>query len=186
MGKRLAVSLIVLGILSFVAGFTNWSNMMPEAQHMQNGYKACLWSSTYRVPIVSDFFLGDQNHIPCRTMAPILNGIGSVLFLLAGVVAFVGSPQPEKLTPAPPSYDLAKWNALVQYDADIKRIFDALAPFGQKYVDEFAQAFMALNDKNYLPQIVETILATAKSDASAKADTAHSMIEDVLRTRPKI
>lgn len=63
-------------------------------------------------------------------------------------------------------FDGRKWNALLQYDPDIKRIADELARYDQKYVDQFASAFMALNDKNYLPQIVQTILATARADAA--------------------
>jgi hypothetical protein len=165
MGKRVAVSIGFLGLLSIAVGFINWSTWMPKVEWGQAGYGACLWSSTYAVPIAPDLFRGDPDHIPCHTSAHILNGIGALLFLLAGIVAFVTS-QPDKVVSAPPPYDVAKWNALLQYDADIKRIYDALVPFGRKYVDEFAQAFMALNDKNYLPQIVEQIVATAKSDAA--------------------
>jgi hypothetical protein len=101
---------------------------------------------------------------PFFLMAPFLNSIGVITFVLGGFLAFATSPSPGNLSR--PAYNLEKWNGLMQYDADIKRIADALAPFGQKYVDEFAQTFMALNDKIYLPQIVEKILATAKADAA--------------------
>jgi hypothetical protein len=65
-------------------------------------------------------------------------------------------------------YDYAKWNALVQYDSDIARLTKVLTPYGQKYVDELATAYLALNDKAYLPMIVQKILATAKQDAAAR------------------
>jgi hypothetical protein len=47
------------------------------------------------------------------------------------------------------SFDRAKWNALIQYDNDIAIVAAKLAPFGSKWVDEFASSFMALNDKTY-------------------------------------
>jgi hypothetical protein len=65
-----------------------------------------------------------------------------------------------------PTFDQNKWNALVKYDPDIKRIVEALSPYGPKYIDQFAAAFMALNDKDYLPQIIQDILATAKADGA--------------------
>lgn len=165
--NRVIGLLLVLGFFFLAAGFVSWLIMMPSMEWLRDGYESCLWSSTHPVAIVPDIvFVRDPGHVPCRTAAPILNGIGLAIFLLAFAVWFVTS-QSDELTPAPPSYDLQKWNALVQYDADIKRIVDALMPFGQKYVDEFAQAFMALNDKNYLPQIIEKILASAKADASS-------------------
>jgi hypothetical protein len=67
------------------------------------------------------------------------------------------------------AYDLAKWNALVQYDDDIARIEAALKPYGQKYIDQFAAAYLALNDKQYLPIIIQKIIATAKQDSAQRA-----------------
>ena len=90
--------------------------------------------------------------------------------IIAQIVSSFGGLQPPPPVTEPAAYDFVRWNALVQYDADIKRIVDALTPFGQKYVDEFARAFMALNDKSYLPQIIENILATAKADAALSGD----------------
>lgn len=63
-------------------------------------------------------------------------------------------------------YDHAKWNTLIRYDAEIGKIVSILTPYGQKYVDEFAAAYLALNDKSYLPMIIQKILATAKDDAA--------------------
>jgi len=64
------------------------------------------------------------------------------------------------------SYDRAKWNALVEYDPDIGRIAAALKPFDQKYMDQFASAYLAINDKSYLAVIVQKVLASAKQDAA--------------------
>jgi len=65
------------------------------------------------------------------------------------------------------AYDRAKWDALVKYDADISRIVAALQPYGQKYVDEFAAAYLALNDKRYLGMIVQKVVADAKQEWAA-------------------
>jgi len=66
------------------------------------------------------------------------------------------------------TYDQAKWNALVQYDPDIAKIVKALAPYDRKYTEELAAAYLAINDKAYLPMIIQKILASAKQDASAR------------------
>ena len=63
------------------------------------------------------------------------------------------------------SYDRQEWRALLRSDADISRLVEALEPYGQKYVDEFAAAYLPLNDKNYLPMILRRIIASAKRDS---------------------
>jgi hypothetical protein len=77
--------------------------------------------------------------------------------------------EPELRTINPDPYDRAKWKALVEYDPDISRVVSALSPYGQKYVDQLATGYLALNDKEYLPMIVQKILATAKDDAARRA-----------------
>jgi hypothetical protein len=62
-------------------------------------------------------------------------------------------------------YDTQKWRALLISDADISRLAKALEPYGQKYLDEFAAAYLALNDKNYLPMILRKIVASAARDS---------------------
>lgn len=44
-------------------------------------------------------------------------------------------------------------------------IAEKLHPLGDKWVDEFARAFLILNDKRYLPDIVQKIIADAKGEA---------------------
>jgi hypothetical protein len=63
------------------------------------------------------------------------------------------------------SYDRQEWRALLRSDADISRLVEALEPYGQKYVDEFAAAYLPLNDKNYLPMILRKIIASARRDS---------------------
>lgn len=65
------------------------------------------------------------------------------------------------------SYDVAKWTALLKYDDDLKAIADKFANFDQKWSDEFAADYLAINDKAYLPEIVKKIIARAKAERSA-------------------
>jgi hypothetical protein len=114
---------------------------------------------------------------PFFLMPPFLNSVGFIVLLLGSILAITRSRQRFGTQPVseglrsfiqldPVGYDLKKWQALLHYDADIKRVADALAPYGQRYLDQFAEAFMAINDKNDLPQIIQTILSTAKADAA--------------------
>jgi hypothetical protein len=61
-------------------------------------------------------------------------------------------------------YDSEKWNALLKYDEDIARVAEQLRSFGDKWVDVFARDFLALNDKQYLPSIVQKIIFDAKKE----------------------
>jgi hypothetical protein len=63
-------------------------------------------------------------------------------------------------------YDEAKWAAVCQYDDDICRVAAALKPYGEQYVDELARAYLTLNDKQYLPMIVQKIIEMARRDAA--------------------
>ena len=64
------------------------------------------------------------------------------------------------------SYDTQKWRALLSSDGDIWRLAKALEPYGQKYVDEFAAAYLAVNDKDHLPMILRQIIASARGDSA--------------------
>ena len=65
----------------------------------------------------------------------------------------------------PSSYDRERWRLLLRNDADISRLVTVLAPYGQKYVDELAAAYLALNDKDHLPTILRQIIASATRDS---------------------
>ncbi len=89
------------------------------------------------------------------------------------------SPPVIDVTPREPQaqnagYNRAKWKALVQYDPDISRVVKALEGYDQKYTDEFATAYLTLNDKAYLPMIVNKILETAKLDAATRKSSARA------------
>jgi hypothetical protein len=52
------------------------------------------------------------------------------------------------------------------YDPDISRVVNALFPYGQKYVDQLATGYLALNGKEYLPMIVQKIHCERRCCAS--------------------
>jgi hypothetical protein len=70
----------------------------------------------------------------------------------------------------PNSYDRERWRLLLRNDADISRLVAALAPYGQKYVDQLAAAYLARNDKDYLPMILTEIVASARRDSGVAGD----------------
>ena len=87
--------------------------------------------------------LGFDDRQPMRTIEPRFDAREPRLLEGAPVV---------DVTPREPlrrsngfTYDQAKWNALTQYDPDIARLVKVLSPYGQKYVDELAAAYLALN-----------------------------------------
>ena len=69
-------------------------------------------------------------------------------------------------------FDRAKWSALLKYDRDIALIADKLRPLGQKWMDEFASSYLALNDKQYLLEIENKIIVAARKEAEEKEQNA--------------
>jgi hypothetical protein len=67
-------------------------------------------------------------------------------------------------TPSTPTaaYDTAKWKALVEFDSDIAAAVQQLEAYGQRYVDQLAAAYLALNDKQYLVTITQKVVARAQ------------------------
>jgi hypothetical protein len=75
--------------------------------------------------------------------------------------------------PDPNAYDLEKWRALVKSDADISRSVEAVLPFGKKYVDQLAMAYLAFGEKSYLPAIVKMVADAIRKDSGrGTADVA--------------
>lgn len=65
-------------------------------------------------------------------------------------------------------FDRAKWNALLRHDPDIRMVADKLRSLGEKWVDEFAASYLAINDKTYLRSIVSGIIADARKEDEAR------------------
>jgi hypothetical protein len=80
-------------------------------------------------------------------------------------------PLIQELCPRPAqngtSFDASKWNDLLKDDPDIARVADKLKSLGQKWVDEFARLYLPINDKQCLPDIIQTILAAARGAVNA-------------------
>lgn len=73
------------------------------------------------------------------------------------------------------AYDRDKWRALVDYDEEIAAIVEEVRPLGDKWVDEFASSYMALNDKKYIPEIILRVTARANSEAEAQAEAREEL-----------
>lgn len=70
-------------------------------------------------------------------------------------------------TPASPTFDVQKWKALKEVDPDIAKIANFIREkHGDRYENMFAEKYLALNDKQYLRQCAETVVAAAKEEAS--------------------
>jgi hypothetical protein len=65
--------------------------------------------------------------------------------------------------------EMDKWSCLVANDEDLSRLVKILEPFGQKYVDQLAGAYIVFDDKAYLPTILNLIVASARKDAGLSA-----------------
>lgn len=66
------------------------------------------------------------------------------------------------------SQDARKWQALVEFDPEIAAQAKRVATFGQPYVDELAQKYMAIGDKAYLAQMADQIVARAEATAAER------------------
>ena len=71
-----------------------------------------------------------------------------------------------------PSYDVSRWNALLQFDKEIFGASEEIRPYGQKWVDELAVSYMTLNDKAYLPNIVQNLKSKATAEKEEKTRLA--------------
>ena len=67
-----------------------------------------------------------------------------------------------------PSYDEAAWRRLVQNDSDLLRVTLILAEYGQRYVDELAEGYLAATDKTRVPAIIEGIITTANRNVGSR------------------
>ena len=59
------------------------------------------------------------------------------------------------------TYDKKKWQTLIRYDDDLRAAAERVRGFGQMWEDDLAEEFLKINDKTYLPKIVERIVGDA-------------------------
>ncbi len=62
-----------------------------------------------------------------------------------------------------------KWSRLVANDEGLARLVKILEPFGQKYVDQLAGAYIVFDDKACLPTILNLIVTSTRKDAGLSA-----------------
>jgi len=124
-------------------------------------------SNTPGVGMQANIPLGFDDRQPMRTIEPRFNAREPRLVEATPIVDV--TPREPQRRSSGFTYDHAKWNALVKYDPDIARLVKVLTPYGEKYINELAAAYLALNDKAYLPMIIQKILETAKQDAAARS-----------------
>jgi ABC-2 type transport system permease protein len=138
-----------------------------------------LWAFPYRqnhpLAAVGAFF-GQTD--TTYALAGWVAGLGVLAFfigvglLIAGLVKsssttqaeFIYESGGEDISPQSASFDRVKWNALRQYDDEIAAADKKIRPLGLKWSEELASSYLALNDKTYLPQLIDQITARAKSE----------------------
>ena len=81
-------------------------------------------------------------------------------------------------------YDLEKWRTLIKSDADISRSVQALQPFGKEYVDQLATAYLAFEEKSYLPTIVKLVADATKKDSGRDPASAAAIDNAAMRRAP--
>jgi hypothetical protein len=63
-----------------------------------------------------------------------------------------------------------RWTALTRYDPEIAPLAEMLSVFGKKWVDEFENAFFALNeDRSYLNTIISRLISEAEIERRQEA-----------------
>jgi hypothetical protein len=80
------------------------------------------------------------------------------------------------------TYDQAKWNALLKYDADVAAAVEKIRPLGEHWLDEFASSYLALNDKSYLSRIVHKIIEDAGCEAAQSKSAQAQTMPDIGKT----
>jgi hypothetical protein len=61
-------------------------------------------------------------------------------------------------------YDVRKWRDIIQHDQALAAVAENLRPLGDKWVDEFARNYLAINDKKYTWSIVRKVIEDAKQE----------------------
>ena len=117
----------------------------------------------------------EQRYVPDREAAPYVPEVRQVgarnAPLLGQTIDITPPRQPafsevHRVNANADDYDRKKWQALVKYDPDIAKVATKLRELGDHWVDEFAKSYLAINDKSYLPTIVNQIISDARKQQS--------------------
>lgn len=61
-------------------------------------------------------------------------------------------------------FNRAKWSTLLEVDPEIREAADEVGKLGPRYVEQLAYKYLSVDDKSYLPAIVDSIVRAAKDD----------------------
>ncbi|WP_416796230.1 hypothetical protein [Ciceribacter azotifigens] len=67
------------------------------------------------------------------------------------------------LLPPTANFDRTKWQVLSEVDPDIQAAIAKVAPFGDRWVSQLAEKYLAVGDKQYLDSIVSNVIGAAQS-----------------------
>lgn len=78
------------------------------------------------------------------------------------------------------AYDRKKWAMLKEYDTDLSSAASSMVAYGTKYEHELASSYLAIDDKAYLPAIVERLTSKAEAEiaSSSKYTTEHTALRE--------
>ncbi len=78
-----------------------------------------------------------------------------------------------------PEYDLDKWNALAEFDPDIRAACEKLKPYGASATKRFASAYMALGDKTMIASMVDRIIEQSTGPVKSTEEVKASFLAEV-------
>lgn len=118
----------------------------------------------------------NENDVPRYTSDP--TRFSSTPSYSGSSTPYAPASQPAGTTKA---YDVAKWEALRKYDPVVKPIYEALQPYGDAAIDEFAKAYIAMNR----PDLAESIAAQVIEDARTRAASSAENLREEGRKAAK-
>lgn len=191
---RITIAYIMLyliptfGVITIIANITNRSSKIPAFIAGAIPFAGCLYLiSSGGGQVIKEAGTDIFKMIAVGLYITFFSAFGSIFFSFKKSYRLVSSPlkrenkinsddiidfnaSPFRSHVVGPSikFDQEKWNALLKYDADIASLADKIRPYGQKWSDEFAASYLALNDKKYLADIEQKIISTAKKEIEYK------------------
>jgi hypothetical protein len=76
-------------------------------------------------------------------------------------------------------YDINRWSALLKKDDDLAKVAEKIRLLGENCVDELARSYLLLNDKKYLPDIVQKIISDVTGERFDVAAIAKERLHPV-------
>lgn len=67
------------------------------------------------------------------------------------------------LPPPVDTFDRKRWLSLIRYDEELRSAAETVRVYGSKWEDELAEDYLRINDRTYLPKIVERIVSEAQA-----------------------